>query len=167
MVQDLDRRSNPNFPFNHAQANLTTHERQRRLHEKFFAPAVNNRRFPSAKTKPCEKLKKPFLFAFGHNHSFPSFFFFFTFHCRTLDLKTDLASRQEKGKSPDVQKLALVPPLARLVPPLAEVGFTDLLLFVTLPIFCPERSFLHEIKALRLGFSKHPPKRKFPHRDDL
>ena len=78
MVQDFDRRPNPNCPFNHAQANLTTHEQQRRLHEKFFAPGVKNRRFPSPKTKPCEKLKKPFLFAFGHSHSFPSFFLFFS-----------------------------------------------------------------------------------------
>ena len=63
MVQDFDRRSNPNSPFN-----LTTYEHRRRLHEKFFAPGVNNRRFPSPKTKPCKKLKKSFLFAFGHRH---------------------------------------------------------------------------------------------------
>ena len=40
MVQDFDIRSNYNFPFNHAQANLTTHEQRRRLHEKFFAQGV-------------------------------------------------------------------------------------------------------------------------------
>ena len=78
MVQDFDRRSNPNCPFNHAQANLTTHEHRRRLDEKFFAPGVNNRRFPSPKTKPCEKLKKSFLFAFGHSLYFPSIFLFFS-----------------------------------------------------------------------------------------
>ena len=98
MVQDFDRRSNPNCPFNHAQANLTTNEHRRRLHEKFFAPGVNNRPFPSPKTKPCKKLKKYFLFAFGHSLSFPSFFlffsfpsfflFFFTFHRRTVELNT-------------------------------------------------------------------------------
>ena len=99
IVQDFDRRSNPNFPFNDAQANLTTDERHRRLYEKFFAPGVNNRRFPSPKTKPCKKLKKPFLFAFGHSHSFPSFFLFFvTFHRRTVELKTYLATRQKKWK---------------------------------------------------------------------
>ena len=175
MVQDFDRRSNPNCPFNHAQANLTTHEQRHRLHEKFFAPGVNNRRFPSPKTISCEKVKKYFLFAFCHSLFFLCTFFFFSRF--TVELKTDLATRQENlpmyrnlhwshrwrgwshrcrtqnrfghapGKSPDVQKLALVPPLARLVPPLAQVGFTDLLLFVTLPIFCLERSFLHQNKA--------------------
>ena len=101
MVQDFDRRSNPNCPFNHAQANLTTHEQRRQLHEKFFAPGVNNRRFPSPKTKPCEKLKKPLLFAFGHRLFFLSFFLFFiffTFHRLTVELKTDLATCQEKLK---------------------------------------------------------------------
>ena len=86
MVQDFDRRSNPNCPFNHAQANLTRHEHRRRLDEKFSAPGVNNRRFPSPKTKPCEKLKKSFLFAFGHSLYFPSVFLFFHVspsHCRT------------------------------------------------------------------------------------
>ena len=64
-----------------------------------LAPGVNNRRFPSPKTKPCEKLKKSFLFAFGHSLSFPLFFFFFlTFHRSTVELKTDLATRQEKLK---------------------------------------------------------------------
>ena len=72
----LRRRSNPNCPFNHAQANLTTHEQGRRLHDKFFAPGVNNRRFPSPKTKPCEKLKKSLPFAFGQSFFFHSFFFF-------------------------------------------------------------------------------------------
>ena len=84
--------------FNHAQANLTTHEHRRRLHEKFFVPGVNNRRFPSPKTKPCEKLKKSFLSAFRHSLSFPSFFLFSHVslsHCRT---QTDLATRQEKLK---------------------------------------------------------------------
>ena len=62
-------------------------------------PGVNNRQSPSAKTKPCEKLKKSFLFAFGHSLSFSSFFlFFFTFHRRTAELKTDLATCQEKLK---------------------------------------------------------------------
>ena len=98
MVQDFDRRSNPNCPFNHAQANLTAHEHRRRLDEKFFAPGVNNRRFPSPKTKPWEKLMKSFLSAFGHILYFPSIFLFFTFHRRTVELKTDLATRQEKLK---------------------------------------------------------------------
>ena len=146
MVQDFDRRSNRNCQFNHAQANLTTHEERCRLHEKFFAPGVNNRRFPSPKA--CEKLKKSFLFAFGHSLSCPSFFLFFSPFTVTLSNSKQIWPHARKnGKSPDVQKLALVPPLARLVPPLAQVGFTDLLLFVTLPIFCPERSFWHQNKA--------------------
>ena len=69
------------------------------------------------------------------------------FHRRTVELKTDLAKRQKKMKPPDVQKLALVPPLVRLVPPLAHVDFTDLFLFATLPIFYLERSFLHQNQA--------------------
>ena len=136
-------------------------------HEKFFAPGVNNRRFPSPKTKPCEKLMKSFLFAFGHSFSFPSFFFFSRFTVALSNSKQVWPRARKNRKSPNVQKLALVPPLARLVPPLAQVGFTDLLLFVTLPVFRPERSFLHQNKAWRPGFSKHPPKRKFPHRNDL
>ena len=168
MAQDFDRRSNPNCPFNHAQANLTTHEDRRRLHEKFFVPGVNNRRLPSPKTKPCEKLKKSFLFAFGHSLSFPSFFLIFSRFTVALSNSKQTWPRARKNwKSPDVQKLALVSPLARLVPPLAQVGFANLLLFVTLPIFFLERSFLQQNKAWRLGFSKHPPKRKFPHRNDL
>ena len=87
MVQDFDRRSNPNCPFNHAQANLTTHEQRHRLHEEFFAPGVNNRRrFPSPKTKSCEKLKKSLVFAFGNSVFFRCSFFFFHVspsHCRT------------------------------------------------------------------------------------
>ena len=78
MVQDFDRHSNP-VPFNHAQANLTEHEHRRRLDENLFAPGVNNRRLPSPKTKPCEKLKKPFLFALGHSVSFLRSFFFSRF----------------------------------------------------------------------------------------
>ena len=101
-VQDFDRRSNPNCPFNHAQANLTKQEQGRRLHEKFFALGVNNRRFLSRKTKPCEKLKKTFLFAFGHRF-FSFVLFFFTFHRRSVEIKTDLAMRQKSWKPPDVQ----------------------------------------------------------------
>ena len=121
-----------------------------------------------SKTKPCEKLKKYFLFAFGHSLFFLRSFFFFSRFTAALSNSNQTWPRARKNwKSPDVQKLALVPPLARLVPPLAQVGFADLLLFVTLPIFFLERSFFLQKKAWRLGFSKHPPKRKFPHRNDL
>ena len=149
MAQDFDRRSYPNCPFNHAQANLTTHEHRRRLHEKFFVPGVNNRQFPPPRTKPCGKLKKSFLFAFGHSLSFPSFFFFFfsRFTVALSNSKQTWPRARKNRKSPDVQKLALVPPLARLVPPLAQVGFANLLLFVTLPFFFLERSFLHQNKG--------------------
>ena len=168
MVQDFDRRSNPNCPFNHAQTNLTTHEQRRRLHEKFFAPGVNNRRFPSPKMKPCEKLKKSLLFAFGHSLFFPSFFlFFFTFHRRTVELKTDLATCQENLKISRCTETCIGPTVGAVGPTVGAGFFTDLLLFVTMPIFCLERSFLHQNKAWRLGFSKHLPKRKFLHRNDL
>ena len=93
--------------------------------------------------------------------------FFSRFTVALSNSKQTWPRARKNWKSPDVQKLALVPPLARLVPPLAQVGFADLLLFVTLPIFFLERRFLHQNKAWRLGFSKHPPKRKFPHRNDL
>ena len=118
MVQDFDRLSNPNCPFNHAQANLTTPEQRRRLHEKFFAPGVNNRRFLFPKTKPCEKLNKSFLFAFaiGHSLSFPSFFFFFTFHRRTLELKTDLATRQKKWKISQCTETCIGPTVGAVGP---------------------------------------------------
>ena len=140
MVQDFDRLSNPNCPFNRAQANLTKHEQCHRLHEKFFAPGVNNRRFPSPKTKPCENLKKSFHFAFGHSLSSPSFFLFFHVspsHCQT---QNRFGYAPKKFNLPDVLKLALVPPLA-------HVGFTDLFVFITLPFFYLERSFLHQNQA--------------------
>ena len=96
MAQDFDRRSYPNCPFNHAQANLTAQEHRRRLHEKFFVPGVNNRRFPSPKTKPCEKLKKSFLFAFCHSLFFlRSFFFFSRF---TVALRTQNRLGHAPGK---------------------------------------------------------------------
>ena len=87
MVHDFDRRPNPNCPFNHAQANVTKQEQGRRLHENLFALGVNNRRFLSPKTKPCEKLKKYFLpaFSFSHSVSFLRSFLFFHVspsHCR-------------------------------------------------------------------------------------
>ena len=148
MAQDFDRRSYPNCPFNHAQANLTRHEHRRRLHEKFFVPGVNNRRFPSPKTKPCEKLKKSFLFAFGHSLSFPSFFlFFFTFHRRTVELKTDLATRQEKLKISRCTETCIGPTVGAVGPTVGAGWLANLLFFVTLPIFFLERSCLHQNKA--------------------
>ena len=163
-VQDFDRRSNPNCPFNHAQANLTTHEHRRRLHEKFFAPGVNNRRFPSPKTKPCEKLKKSFLFAIGHSLSFPSLFLFFfsRFTVALSNSKQTWPRARKNWKSPDVQKLALVPPLARLVPPFAQVGFADLLLFVTLPIFSWNEAFCTKTKLEDLAFQNTRQNLSFP-----
>ena len=77
MVQDFDRLSNPNCPFNHAQANLTTPTRVDCIRNSSHHAGVNNDRFPSPKTKPCEKLKKSFLFAFDHSLFLCSFFFFF------------------------------------------------------------------------------------------
>ena len=123
--------------------------------------------FSKLKTKPCEKLKKYFLFAFGHSLYYPSIFLCFHVspsHCRT---------QNRLGHAPGkIENLPMYRNLHwshrwRLVPPLAQVGFADLLLFVTLPIFFLERRVLHQNKAWRLGFSKHPPKRKFSHRNDL
>ena len=112
----------------HAQATLTTHEERRRLHENFFAPDVNNRRSPSPKTKPCEKLKKSFLSSLClWPQSFFSFVFLFFLSRFTVALsnsKQIWPHARKNGKSPDVQKIALVPPLA-------QVGFTDLLLSAT------------------------------------
>ena len=162
ILQDFDRRSNPNRHFNHAQVNLTTHEHWRRLHEKFFAPdvLVEQSSISFSKYEALRKIKEIFSLCLWPQ-SFISFVLsFFSRFTVALKLKTDLATRQENWKSPDVQKLALVPPLV-------QVGIAKLLLFVTLPTFFLERSFLHQNKAWRLGFSKHPPKRKFPHRNDL
>ena len=141
MVQDFYRRSNPNCPFNHAQANLTTHEHRRRLHEKFFAPSVNNRRIPSPKTKPCEKLKKSFSLPLAAVFLFlRSFFFFFTFHRRTVELKTDLAMRPEKLKISRCTETCIGPTVG-------AGWLRQSSLFVTLPILFLERTFLHQNEA--------------------
>ena len=147
---------------------------QRRLHEKILRTrckqSSTSLKFLLQRRSPA-KIKEIFsLCLCNWPQSFFSFvlsFFLSGFTVAFSKSKQIWPHARKIGKSPDVQKLALVPPLARLVPPLAQVGFTDLLLFVTLPIFCPERGFLHQNKAWRLGFSKHPPKRKFPHRNDL
>ena len=121
----------------------------------------------------CEKLKKAFLFAFGHSLSFPSIllflFFFSRFTVALSNSKQTWPGARKNWKSPDVQKLALVPPLARLVPPLArlvpplaQVGFADLLLFVTLPIIFLERSFCTKTKLEDLAFQNTRQNVRFP-----
>ena len=82
MVQDFDRRSNPNCPFNHAQANLTTHEQRRRLHEKFFAPVDF-----LLQRRALRKIKEISSLCLWPQSFFPSFFLFFFHvspsHCQT------------------------------------------------------------------------------------
>ena len=166
MVQDFDRRSNPNCPFNHAQANLTTHEQRRPLHEKFFAPGVNNRRFPSPKTKPWEKLKKSFLFAFGHSLSFPSFFLFFSrFIVALSNSKQIWPHARKNGRFPDVQNLhwshrwrGWSHRCRRLALPIFFRNFAN---------FLPRTKFFAPKQSLKTWLFKTPPKRKFPHRNDL
>ena len=163
MVQDFDRRSKPNYRFNHAQANLTTHEQRRRLHEKFFAPGVNNRRFPSRapKTKPCEKSKKSFFFAFaiGHSLSFPSFFlFFFTFHSRTLELKTDLATRQEKWKISRCTETCIGPTVGAVGPTVGAGWLHQSSSFCNFANFLPRTKLFAPKRSLKTWLFKTPAK---------
>ena len=160
MAQDFDRRSNPNCPLNHAQTNLTTHEHRRRLHAKFFVPGVNNRRFPSPKTKPCEKLKKSFLFAFGHSLSFPSFFlfFFFTFHRRTVELKTDLATRQKKLKISRCTETCIGPTVGAVGPTVGAVWLRQSSSFRNFANFFPGTKLFAPKQSLKTWLFKTPAK---------
>ena len=120
------------------------------------------RRFPSPKTKPCKKLKKSLLFAFGHSLFFLRSFFFFHVspsHCRTQNRFGHVPGKLEISRCTET----CIGPTVGAVGPTVGAGWLHWSSsFVTLPIFWLEQSFLHQNKAWRLGFSKHPPKRKFP-----
>ena len=159
MVQDFDRRSNPNCPFNHAQANLTTHEQRHRLHEKFFAPGINNRRFPSRKTKSCEKLKKSFLFAFGHSLFSFVLSFFFTFHRRTVELKTDLATRQEKLKISRCTETCIGPTVGAVGPTVGASWLHRSSSFRNFANFLPKTKLFAPKQSLKTWLFKTPAKK--------
>ena len=157
MAQDFDRRSYPNCPFNHAQANLTAHELRRRLHEKFFVHGVNNRRFPSPKTKPCEKLKKSFLFAFCHSLSFLRSFFF-TFHRRTVELKTDLATRQEELKISRCTETCIGPTVGAVGPTVGAGWLRQSSFFRNVANFFPGTKLFAPKQSLKTWLFKTPAK---------
>ena len=100
MVQDFDRRSSPN-------CTLSVQSRTSKPDYTWTATSTaweilrtrcKQSSISFSKDEVLRKIKEIFSLCLWAQYFFPSFFFFFTFHRRTVELETDLATRQEKLK---------------------------------------------------------------------